>query len=153
MKKANLLIAAVILAGSIFLSGQAYGQEKQEQTPHPETKQIGGIKFVKLPGGSFLMGSPENAERDDEKPRHRVTLDPFYIGVYEVTQKQYRDVTGENPSRLKGDNLPVENVSWPDAMEFCRKFSEKNKVKARLPYEAEWEYAARAGSTTPYHWG
>lgn len=153
MKKANLLIAAVILAGGIFLPGQTCGQEKPEQTRHPETKQIGSIKFIKLPGGSFMMGSPENAQRDDEKPRHRVTLDPFYMGMYEVTQKQYHDVTGENPSRSKGDNLPVENVSWHDAMEFCRKFGEKNKVKARLPYEAEWEYAVRAGSTSIYYWG
>lgn len=153
MKKANLLIVAVILAGGIFLPWQTCGQEKPEHTRHPEIKQIGGIKFIKLPGGSFMMGSPENAQRDDEKPRHRVTLDPFYMGIYEVTQKQYHDVTGENPSRLKGDNLPVENVSWQDAMEFCRKFGEKNKVKARLPYEAEWEYAVRAGSTSIYYWG
>ncbi len=116
-----------------------------------ETKTIGNIEMVKLPGGTFQMGSDE---LDNEKPVHKVTLDAFWIGKYEVTQKQYREVMGKNPSYHRGSaNLPVEQVSWVDAVEFCKAFSEKYNVKARLPSEAEWEYACRAGTSTKYYWG
>ena len=115
-----------------------------------ETKTIGNIEMVNLPGGTFEMGSNELI---DEKPLHKVTVDDFWIGKYEVTQKQYEEIMGANPGYFKGDNLPVELVSWNDAVEFCKKFSEKYNVKARLPYEAEWEYACRGGTSTKYYWG
>lgn len=115
--------------------------------------EIGGIKFVKIPAGSFMMGSPENEGKYDERPQHKVILDSFYMGIYEITQKQYQEIMGKNPSNNKGDNHPVEQVSWENAMEFCKKFSDKYKVTARLPTEAEWEYACRAGTTTKYYWG
>jgi formylglycine-generating enzyme required for sulfatase activity len=104
------------------------------------------IEMVLVPGGSFLMGSPENetGHSDKEKPRRRVTVGDFYIGKYEVTQAQWRAVMGGNPSHFKGDDLPVENVSWNDAKEFCRRLSEMTGAKYRLPTEAEWEYACRA---------
>jgi formylglycine-generating enzyme required for sulfatase activity len=119
------------------------------------TKKIGGIEFVLIPEGGFLMGS--NDGQSDEMPAHRVAIDSFWIGKYEVTQAQYRAIMGKNPSHFKSgfgvSNLPVERVSWNDAMEFCRRFSSRYGVRARLPYEAEWEYAARAGTTTKYYWG
>jgi len=107
---------------------------------------------------------------DDEKPQHRVRITrPFYLGVTEVTQGQYRGMTGENPSLFKGsDDLPVEQVSWYDAIAFCNKLSEREGLKPyyqsgagvqsggdgyRLPTEAEWEYACRAGTSTRYSFG
>jgi formylglycine-generating enzyme required for sulfatase activity len=116
-------------------------------------KKIGGIMFMRIPGGSFMMGSPAGEGYGNEHPQHRVTFNSFFIGMYEVTQKQYRDLMGENPSYFKGDDLPVEQVSYNDAMKFCKRFSAKYGVKARLPYETEWEYACRAGSATTYYWG
>jgi len=116
-----------------------------------EIKIFGNMEFCYIPGGTYMMGSDNGA--GGEKPVHEVTVSSFMIGRYEVTQKQYREIMGKNPSNFKGDKLPVEQVSWEDAMEFCIKFSEKYNVKARLPYEAEWEYAARAGTATAYYWG
>jgi formylglycine-generating enzyme required for sulfatase activity len=110
------------------------------------------IEMVYVTGGSFLMGSPENepGRYKDEGPQHRVTVQDFYIGKYEVTQAQWRAVMGTNPSSFKGDNLPVENVSWNDAKEFCRKLSQMTGKEYRLPTEAEWEYACRAKTTGAY---
>jgi formylglycine-generating enzyme required for sulfatase activity len=110
------------------------------------------IEMVLVPGGSFLMGSPEN-EPDRlsfEGPEHRVTVRSFYLGKYEVTQAQWRAVMGANPSLFKGDNLPVETVSWDDAKEFCGRLSQMTGKKYRLPTEAEWEYACRAKTTGAY---
>ncbi|MCY3023293.1 MAG: formylglycine-generating enzyme family protein [Planctomycetota bacterium] len=91
---------------------------------------------------------------DTEKPAHEVTLTtPFYLGKYEVTQEQYVQVMGTNPSRFKGANLPVESVSWDEAQEFCKKASEKTGQSVRLPTEAEWEFACRGGTTTTYYSG
>src|SRR5262245_54133152 len=110
------------------------------------------IEMVLVHGGSFMMGSPdnENGHSDKEKPRHRVTAQAFYIGKYEVTQAQWRAVMGDNPSHFKGDDLPVENVSWNEAKDFCRRLSEMTGAKYRLPTEAEWEYACRARTEGPY---
>ncbi|MDD5065546.1 MAG: formylglycine-generating enzyme family protein [bacterium] len=120
-----------------------------------ETKTVGGIPFVYVPSGSFLMGSGDNDREasKNEKPRHKVEVTGFWMGRYEVTQDQYRKIMDENPSKIKGGSLPVERVSWEEADKFCRKFSKLYKVKARLPTEAEWEYACRAGSTNIYYWG
>ena len=107
-------------------------------------------EMVSLPGGEFTMGGDES---DDEEPKHRVRVSPFAIGKYEVTQQEWTALMGENPSKFKGDTLPVENVSWNDAKEFCKKLSEMTGNKYRLPTEAEWEYAARAGSTGKYCFG
>ena len=115
-----------------------------------------GMKLVYVPADEFMMGSPSSEQhRDsDEGPQHRVNISKsFYIGVYEVTQAQYKAMIGINPSRFKGDNLPVENVSWNDATEFCRKLSHKEGKTYRLPTEAEWEYACRGGTTTKFCFG
>jgi formylglycine-generating enzyme len=111
---------------------------------------IGGIEFVGIKGGCFNMGSNDHI---DEKPVHRVCVDSFWMGKYEVTQEQYRAVMGKNPSGFRGSRRPVEKVSWNDAMDFAKKFSKEFGVSVRLPYEAEWEYAARAGTSTKYYWG
>jgi eukaryotic-like serine/threonine-protein kinase len=111
--------------------------------------------MVQIPPGTFTMGSPAGeAQRDkDESPQHQVTVPGFFMGKYEVTQAQYQAIMGNNPSRFKGDTKPVENVSWDDAVEFCQKLSQKTGRKYRLPSEAEWEYACRAGTTTPFYFG
>jgi len=117
------------------------------------SKEIGGIKFVFIPKGSFIMGSVDNEGESNEHPQHKVNLDSYWMGIYEITQKQYQSLMDKNPSYFKGENLPVEQVTWDDAVEFCNKFSDKYKVKMRLPTEAEWEYACRAGTDTKYYWG
>ena len=105
-----------------------------------------GMLLVPIPAGTFTMGEGKTA--------HKVTLtQAFYLGVYEVTQQQYEKVMGSKPSNFKGPQNPVEQVSWNDAVEFCRKLSEQEGVEYRLPTEAEWEYACRAGTTTKYSFG
>ncbi|HAX77843.1 MAG TPA: serine/threonine protein kinase [Cyanobacteria bacterium UBA11372] len=111
------------------------------------------LEMVSIPGGTFLMGSPVGEGDNDEKPQHSVTVAPFYIGKYPVTQKQWQAVMDSNPSHYQGENRPVENVSWHDAVEFCSQLSQKTGNFYRLPSEAEWEYACRAGTNTPFHFG
>ena len=110
-----------------------------------------GIEFVLIQAGEFEMGSPAG----DEGPVHTVTIEKaYYLGKFEVTQKQWREVMGSNPSYHEGDNLPVEKVSWNDVQEFVRKLNKiEGTDKYRLPSEAEWEYAARASTTTRYSFG
>jgi formylglycine-generating enzyme required for sulfatase activity/serine/threonine protein kinase len=115
-----------------------------------------GMKLVWIPAGEFMMGSPSNEQgrHSDEGPQHKVTISKgFYMGIYEVTQAQWQAVMGSNPSNFKGNNLPVERVCWDDAVEFCEKLSRKEGKTYRLPTEAEWEYACRAGTATPFHTG
>ena len=111
---------------------------------------VGGVPFkmIRVEGGSFMMGSLENDSDafDDEKPQHRVTLSDYYIGETPVTQALWKAVTGSNPSNWKGDNLPVECVSWHDCQKFIEKLNQKTGRKFRLPTEAEWEFAARGGT-------
>ena len=112
--------------------------------------------MVGLPAGQFLMGSPDS-DRDAEsweKPQHQVKINSFAIGKYPVTQAQYQAVMGTNPSYFKNNpQNPVENVSWDDAQAFCQKLSQITGKTYRLPTEAEWEYACRAGTTTDYYFG
>ena len=105
------------------------------------------LEMIRIPGGSFLMGS---SEYECEKPIHLTTLSPFFIGKYPLTQAQWKAVMGHNPSNFKGDQLPVERVSWAVAVEFCAALSERTGKTYRLPTEAEWEYACRAGSTSRF---
>ena len=129
------------------------------------TESLGGdstLNMMLIPGGRFQMGSPEGEGSDDEKPQREVTISPFLMGQHQVTQAQWRAVAAlakverdleADPSRFKGDNLPVENVSWDDAVEFCKRLSVHSGRAYRLPSEAEWEYACRASTTTPFHFG
>ncbi|ALB39518.1 serine/threonine protein kinase [Anabaena sp. WA102] len=122
------------------------------------TEDLGkGIKLemIAIPGGTFLMGSPDNeAERDsDESPQHQVTVPSFFMGKYKLTQAQYQAIIGNNPSYFKGNNRPVANVSWDEAVTFCQKLTQKTQKNYRLPSEAEWEYACRGGKKTPFSFG
>ncbi len=113
------------------------------------------LEMVEIAGGKFLMGSPELEEKRElnESPQHTVTIQPFSMGKFVVTQEQYQAVMGNNPSGFKGAKLPVERVNWHDATEFCTKLTQKTGRTYRLPSEAEWEYACRAGTNTPSHFG
>jgi formylglycine-generating enzyme required for sulfatase activity len=120
-----------------------------------------GMKFALIPNGTFMMGSLESEEgrESNEGPQHSVTISKdYYLGTYEVTQEQYQRIMGRNPSYFNGANNPVENVSWDDAVAFCMLLSELPEEKAagrvyRLPTEAQWEYACRAGSTSRFGFG
>ena len=127
----------------------------KEEVPKPEfeyeTYTVNGVSFdmVKVAGGAFTMGatSEQGSEADsDEKPTHKVTLSDYMIGKTEVTQELWQAVMGSNPSNFKGNNLPVEKVSWNDCQEFIKKLNSLTGLNFRLPTEAEWEYAARGGN-------
>jgi formylglycine-generating enzyme required for sulfatase activity len=137
--------------------------QAKAQAPKEITNSI-GMNLVLIPKGTFMMGSPESEQgRNEIENQHEVTISKdYYLGVYEVTQAQYEKVMGKNPSSFQGAkvgnenaDLPVENVSWDDTVEFCKKLSDLPEEKKasreyRLPTEAEWEYACRAGSKTAY---
>jgi len=110
-----------------------------------------GMVLVPIPAGEFQRGSPESEPgREDIEFQYLVQITkPFYLSAYEVTQEQYEKVMGNNPSDSKGENRPVEWVSWNDAVEFCHKLSEQEGVQYRLPTEAEWEYACLSAQTRP----
>jgi formylglycine-generating enzyme required for sulfatase activity len=123
-------------------------------SPTPFTEKLANgirLEMVSLPAGKFLMGSSES---NYEKPPHQVKVNSFAIGKYPITQAQYQAVMGNNPSRFKNNpQNPVEKVSWNDAQAFCQKLSQITGKTYRLPTEAEWEYACRAGTTTRYYFG
>jgi formylglycine-generating enzyme required for sulfatase activity len=163
-----------LFQGAAF-KGIDFIQKPEEPTKKPVAiiqKPVELNGMVRIEGGSFMMGSPESeADRGGGETQHQVTLSSFYIGKYEVTQKEWVEVMGSNPSHFKGDNLPVEMVSWYEVIEYCNKRSVKEGLTPaytvsgtdvtwnrsangyRLPTEAEWEYACRAGTTTPYSSG
>ncbi|MDR1243237.1 MAG: formylglycine-generating enzyme family protein [Deltaproteobacteria bacterium] len=149
----SFLPFCITMFTAVFVAaGFAFAAEKTH------TNSI-GMEFVLIPAGSFTMGSDKSKDEDaddDETPQHRVTISkPFYLGKYEVTQAQWEAVIGNNPSELKdGPNHPVDNVSWDDVQEFIARLNEKEgHNRYRLPTEAEWEYAARAGSASVYSFG
>jgi len=111
------------------------------------------LEMLAIPGGTFRMGSLHGEGAHNERPPHQVTVAPFWTGKFVVTQAQYGAVMGKNPSYSKGANRPVESVFWHNAVKFCQQLSAKTKRPFRLPSEAEWEYACRAGTTTPFHFG
>ncbi|MBD2319461.1 formylglycine-generating enzyme family protein [Phormidium tenue] len=123
------------------------------------------LRMMQIPAGTFLMGSPDNEEGrldNKESPQHRVSVPSFFMAKYPVTQSQWRIVSKmpqvklklkQNQSQFKGDTRPVEQVSWHEAIEFCARLTNHTKRQYRLPTEAEWEYACRAGTTTPFHFG
>ena len=113
------------------------------------------IDFVSIPEGEFLMGSPvdEKGHEHNESPQCQIQVSSLFMGKYPVTQAQWQAVMKSNPSSRKGLNLPVESVSWHDCVQFCQKLSSILGQECRLPSEAEWEYACRAGTKTPFHFG
>lgn len=149
------LALAVVGAGGEPANNPGKGGPDPSPDAKALTLDLGGrvkMDFVFIPAGEFMMGSEVSVL---EKPVHRVRISrPFYMGKYEVTQGQWQAVMGNNPSKFKGnDDLPVECVSWIDCQEFCKKLSEKVGRTVRLPTEAEWEYACRAGSTGKFCFG
>ena len=167
------IFIVVIIVGVIFpISNRENSRTNNSSSGETinNTVEVGEDRLVFINGGSFEMGSPETEmQRETDETQHEVTVSDFYIGKYEVTQSEYEEVMGENPSNFSGDNLPVENVTWYDAIEYCNKLSEREELTPvytidgenvswdrsangyRLPTEAEWEYAARAGTTTPFN--
>ena len=153
-----------------------FRHEKDEEKPEPDESESVSVSiensaasstdekpknavvmaFVRIPAGSFMMGSPAGEkDRNANETHHRVTISrDFYMGKYQVTQAQWKSLMGTNPSKFQNcDNCPVENVSWDDAQEFIKKLNAKGQGTYRLPTEAEWEYAARAGTTTAFAFG
>jgi formylglycine-generating enzyme required for sulfatase activity len=169
----SLMLCLVVLPFVISWKGSSETNQAGISSESQSTSQVRdlpritnsiGMKLVLIPKGTFMMGSPESEQgRNENENQHEVTLSKdYYLGVYEVTQAQYEKVMGKNPSHFQGAevgnenaDLPVENVSWDDAVEFCKKLSNLPEEKKagreyRLPTEAEWEYACRAGSKTAY---
>jgi formylglycine-generating enzyme required for sulfatase activity len=155
-----ILVVAFLFGAGMLVYLTRGGNEGAEEESLVETEEIieesipmqefteDGFEMVQIPSGTFQMGSNEN---DDEKPIHSVTLSSFKMSKYEVTQKQWTDIMGTNPSSFKNcDNCPVENVSWNDVQGFIKKLNNKTGKRYRLPTEAEWEYAARGGQNYKY---
>jgi uncharacterized protein (TIGR02996 family) len=167
--RANILDDAPWVIYSDWLEDQGRS-EKSALYRQPRLVNSIGMQFQLIPPGTFLMGSPKNEKgRDDrEEPEHEVTITrPFYLGIYPVTQRQWRAIAGSNPSwfsgtkkKIKGQrthDLPVESVRWEEVLVYCQLLSELPAEEARwvyrLPTEAEWEYACRAGTRTAYGFG
>ncbi|GEM_PF-774905 len=152
---------------TVWLNASGSITERRKLQRHQFIEELApdiAFEMVEIPGRTFKMGSPENEARDfdSEKPQQLVTVSPFFMGKYQVTQKQWRTVASlpkvsrnleSDPSHFKGDDLPVERVSWEEAVEFCKRLSLATGRKYRLPTEAEWEYACRAGTETPFAFG
>lgn len=171
MKNNMKKMTYILTAGLLMLSAcsEAHINEEPEQPPvTPSDPPVEQGDFVQINGGSFTMGSPEDERwRENDEVQHRVTVGPYLIAKYEVSQAEYRSVTGVNPSYFQGDNRPVEMVSWYDAVRFCNALSLSEGLEPsysidgtevtwnrdangyRLPTEAEWEYACRAGTDSP----
>ncbi|MCY2927631.1 MAG: formylglycine-generating enzyme family protein, partial [Planctomycetota bacterium] len=148
-------LKASMLLGKIAKASEAAGLEIPKYIVLDAGKDV-ALPLVLVPAGKFMMGNPMNEKNRgyEEGPPHEVAIDnPFYLGVCEVTQAQYEAVMGANPSRVRGARNPVETVSWNDAVEFCKKLSAKTGKTVRLPTEAQWEYACRAGSKTRFAFG
>jgi formylglycine-generating enzyme required for sulfatase activity len=134
------------------LSSQQPPPSQAPQTIKTFTNSI-GMEFILIPAGSFMMGDAFEGH-DNERPVHQVNISrPFYLGKYAVTQEQWGTVTGKNLSEFKGRNNPVDDVSWSDVQSFISHLNAKEGKKYRLPTEAEWEYAARAGTKSTYSFG
>lgn len=167
---AFLLAAVLLFTMAACSQSQQENQNNNETAPNEVNITDMNENFVMIKGGAFQMGSPDTeAWRSVDETQHKVTVSDFYMSKYELTQSEYESVMGNNPSNFKGDNLPVESVSWLDAIAYCNARSEKEGLTPvytvdgqniswnrsangyRLPTEAEWEYACRAGSETPFY--
>jgi formylglycine-generating enzyme required for sulfatase activity len=150
---------AKVVTAKAFWGGHKTLIKKSQGVANRYFQNLGsGVKLqmVSIPAGTFLMGAPELEEgsSDYQRPQHRVSVPAFYMGKYPVTQAQYAAVmTCNNPAYFQGGDRPVKTVSWHDAIEFCQKLSQLTDRHYRLPSEAEWEYACRAGTTTPFYFG
>ena len=167
MKNVKMQVWLGIVCFGVF-TATASAQEAQDTNSCWENETAGaecreettGMEFVYVPGGCFQMGI--NNGEDRAKPMHQVCLEGFWMGRYEVTQAQWETVMGNNPASFKGANRPIESITWKDTQEFLRKLNahrnsrsleDSGSLEFRLPSEAQWEYAARAGSQTAYSFG
>jgi formylglycine-generating enzyme required for sulfatase activity len=152
-----LLVVSVLVLTVVCTSNLVTGCKAEQSGTEPGNVIVNsiGMKLAYIPAGEFEMGSPlEEQGRQEDEFRHQVKLtQPFCIGVTEVTQSQWEAVMGYNRSHFKGGELPVEKLSWREAVSFCEKLSEKEGKVYRLPTEAEWEYASRAGSAGAFGGG
>lgn len=176
MKKYVALILSILLILSLAACGQSESNTSEIENALSESDNLEVSNmiipddFVLIKGGTFQMGSPETeAWRSADEIQHPVAISDFYMSKYVLTQKEYEEITGNNPSNFSGENLPAENISWLDAIAYCNVRSEKDGLTPvytidgqnvswdrsangyRLPTEAEWEYACRAGTTTPFY--
>ncbi|MGC9524508.1 MAG: formylglycine-generating enzyme family protein [Limnospira sp.] len=139
--------------------GQVIDRHQMEAKVFKERVNDTILEMVAIPGGTFLMGSPQGEagrgsnENDGSGNQVEVAIAPFYMSKYPITQEQYQAVMGDNPSHFKGTQNPVETVDWAGVKDFCKKLSQLTQKNYRLPSEAEWEYAGRAGTTTPFYFG
>jgi formylglycine-generating enzyme required for sulfatase activity len=164
LQKLELLSFNFEVVGVNEKGEQINKESKQSQYFSQDLDNDITLEMVAIPEGTFLMGSPQDEKDsyDDERPQHEVNVRPFFMGKYSITQTQWRAIAATakididletNPSEFKGDELPVESVNWYQATEFCKRLSRETKREYRLPSEAEWEYACRAGTTTPFYFG
>ena len=183
MKRISAALLSLVMAASLAACSQDTAPQAESETPVTESSSVSSELsstptpvseptegFVLIEGGSFQMGSPDSEPwRSVDETQHTVTVSDFYISPYELTQAEYEAVMGENPSNFSGEDLPVENVSWLDAVAYCNARSEQENLTPaytidgtnvtwnreaagyRLPTEAEWEYACRAGTETPFN--
>ena len=146
--KVIILASLLVFSGLMELKVFAQETDNKKGWISPLTK----IQFLKIPAGCFLMGS--NKGFNFEAPAHKVCVDSFYLGKYEITQKQWSILKNYDFSKFKGENHPVQRVSWSDAKNYIQRLNmAENTTKYRLPSEAEWEYAARGGTSTEFFWG
>jgi formylglycine-generating enzyme required for sulfatase activity len=164
LQKLELLSFNFEVVGVNEKGEQINKESKQSQYFSQDLDNDITLEMVAIPGGTFTMGSPQDEKDsyDDERPQHEVNVPTFFMGKYPITQTQWRAIAATakididletNPSEFKGDELPVESVNWYQATEFCKRLSRETKREYRLPSEAEWEYACRAGTTTPFYFG
>lgn len=178
MKRITALLLSLLMAVSLAACSQESVSQTESENPPVESGSVSSSApvseptegFVLIEGGTFQMGSPDSEPwRSADETQHTVTVSDFYISPYELTQAEYEAVMGENPSNFSGEDLPVENVSWLDAVAYCNARSEQENLTPaytidgtnvtwnreadgyRLPTEAEWEYACRAGTETPFN--
>ena len=166
MLEFDVMTVQVMQAGLFGFSSKVELNLSRSQAQY-FTEDLGNgitLDLAYILGGSFLMGSPKSEKNsyENERPQHKVTVPAFFMGKFQITQAQWKAIASlpkikcdlnPNPSNFKGDDRPVEQVSWEDAVEFCQRLSKYTGKEYRLPSEAEWEYACRAGTTTPFHFG
>jgi eukaryotic-like serine/threonine-protein kinase len=156
LKKTMSLVANLTTYTFETVSVDEYGEIIDRRSASAEclTQSLGAgitLDMVSIPGGTFRMGDARHHQ--DEQPLHQVTVAPFYLGKYPITQAQYRSIMGDNAGVGVGADYPIEKISWQDAIEFCTKLSQLTDKTYTLPSEAQWEYACRAGTNTAFHFG